>query len=66
LLEYNRYKLDELDAIVFYDKPFLKFDADWRPTIHFARGHRFFSSAQYLYGLRKAVHKKEIYKGLEA
>jgi len=60
-LEYTGYKLDDLDAIVFYDKPFLKFERLLETYYSFAPRASFLFSAQYLYGLKKSCSQKETF-----
>ncbi len=64
-LEYSGYSIDELDAIVFYDKPLLKFERLLETYYAFApRGLRQFLTAMPVWLKEKMFSKKLIYDGL--
>ena len=64
-LEYSGLTLDELDAIVFYDKPFLKFERLLETYYAFApRGFRQFVTSIPVWLREKMFLKKLLYEGL--
>jgi len=64
-LEYSGYSIDELDAIVFYDKPLLKFERLLETYYAFApRGIRQFITAIPVWLREKMFLKKLIHDGL--
>jgi carbamoyltransferase len=64
-LEYSGYHIDELDAVVFYDKPLLKFERLLETYYAFApRGLRQFITAIPVWLKEKMFLKKLIYDGL--
>jgi carbamoyltransferase len=64
-LEHSGYSLDELDAVVFYDKPLLKFERLLETYYAFApRGLRQFIKSIPVWLREKMFLKKLIYEGL--
>lgn len=64
-LEYSGYGIDELDAIVFYDKPFLKFERLLETYYAFApKGLRQFITSIPVWIREKMFLKKLLYDGL--
>ncbi|HEY4147727.1 MAG TPA: carbamoyltransferase [Chitinophagaceae bacterium] len=65
-LDYTGYTIDELDAIVFYDKPFLKFERLLETYYSFApRGMVSFLKAMPAWIKEKLFLKRNIYNGLK-
>ena len=65
-LEEAGLRIDELDAIVFYDKPFLKFERLLETYYAFSpKGLISFLMAMKVWLNEKLFLKKQIYKGLE-
>ncbi len=65
-LDYAGCRLEELDAIVFYDKPFLKFERLLETYYSFApRGIVSFLRSMPVWIKEKLFLKRNIYKGLE-
>ena len=64
-LEYNGYSINELDAIVFYDKPLLKFERLLETYYAFApKGLKSFMMSMPVWIREKLFLKKMIYEGL--
>jgi carbamoyltransferase len=55
-------RLDELDHVVFYDKPFLKFERLLETYVALARGFRSFRMAMPLW-LKEKLFQKSLLKG---
>lgn len=66
-LDYSGCSMSDLDAIVFYDKPLLKFERLLETYYHYApRGVRSFLSAMPVWIKEKIFLKNIIYKSLDA
>ena len=64
-LEYSGYSIDELDAVIFYDKPLLKFERLLETYYAFApKGLRQFLTAIPVWLKEKMFLKKLLYEGL--
>ena len=64
-LEYSGYSIDELDAVVFYDKPFLKFERLLETYYAFApKGLLQFLTAMPVWLKEKMFLKKQLHEGL--
>ncbi|MDR9415211.1 MAG: carbamoyltransferase [Gracilimonas sp.] len=65
-LDFAGMSLDELDVIVFYDKPLLKFERLLETYLSFApRGVRSFYTAMPVWLKEKMFMKREMYEGLK-
>ncbi|MFN1835871.1 carbamoyltransferase [Balneola sp. MJW-20] len=65
-LEETGIRIDDLDAIVFYDKPFLKFERLLETYLSFApKGVRSFITSMPVWLKEKMFLKKQIYDGLK-